>query len=110
MSKSLKVALLSGLIFPGAGHLYLKSYGRGITLIGVSAICVFILMSKVFDQANAVLQKMQAEGSVFDPARIVELAAQTPPAADTPALGVATVGLIACWFIGVIDAYRLGKR
>lgn len=110
MSKSIKAALLSGLIFPGVGHLYLKSYGRGIALLVLSAICLFILTSKVFDQANAVLQKIQAEGGVMDPARILELASQTPPAADTPALSVATLGLIACWVIGVVDAYRLGKR
>ena len=110
MSKSIKAALLSALIFPGAGHVYLKSYGRGIALLVLSAIFIFILMSKVFDQANAVLQKFQAEGGVIDPARILELASQTSPTADTPALGVATLGLIACWLIGVADAYRLGKR
>ena len=115
MSKSMTAALLSGLIFPGVGHLYLKSHGRGIALLVLSAICFFVLMAKVFDQANAVLQKVQAEGGIMDPARILavaaEMAAQTPPpAADTTALGVATLGLIACWVIGVVDAYRLGKR
>lgn len=110
MSKSIKAALLSALIFPGVGHLYLKSNGRGIALLVLSALCLFVLTSKVFDQANAVLQKLQAEGGLIDPTRILELASQTAPAADTPALGVATLGLLACWFIGVIDAYRLGKR
>ena len=110
MSKSIKAALWSGLVFPGAGHLFLKFNGRGIGLIAVSAICVFIIVSTATEQAMAVLQKIEAEGGVLDLSRVVALASQASTAADTPTLTIAMTVLIVCWIVGVVDAYRLGKR
>lgn len=110
MSKSIKAALWSGLVFPGAGHLFLKCYGRGIGLIAVSAICLFIIVSKATEQALAVLEKIEAEGGMVDPNRIAELAFQASALAGTPTLTIATMVLIVCWIVGVADAYRLGRR
>lgn len=110
MSKSIKAALWSGLVFPGVGHLFLKSYGRGIGLIAVSAICLFIIVSSATNQAMAVLEKIEADGGMVDPSRVAELLSQASTPAGTHALSIATTVLIACWIVGMVDAYRLGKR
>lgn len=110
MSKSIKAALWSGLVFPGAGHLFLQRYGRGIGLIGVSAICLFIIVSNAAEQAMAVVAKIEADGVMPDPSRILALASQGSAAADTQSLSIATMVLLVCWIVGVLDAYRLGKR
>ncbi len=110
MSKSIKAALWSGLVFPGAGHLFLKFNGRGIGLITVSAICLFIIVSNATEQAMAVLEKIEADGGMLDPSRVSELVSQASTSVGTPTLTIATMVLIVCWILGVADAYRLGKR
>ena len=110
MSKSIKAVLWSALVFPGAGHVFLKRYGRGIGLIAVSAICLFILISKATEQAMVVLDKIEADGGAVDPSRISELVSQASTPAASQMLTIATTVLIVCWVIGVVDSYRLGKR
>jgi hypothetical protein len=38
MNKPLKAALLSALVFPGSGHLYLKKYVC-VTVLAVALVC-----------------------------------------------------------------------
>jgi hypothetical protein len=48
MKKSSKAALLSGLIFPGIGHMVLKQYLRGSVLM-FSALAAFsVIVTRVF--------------------------------------------------------------
>ena len=110
MSKSVTAALWSGLVFPGAGHLFLKSYGRGIGLIVVSAISLSIIVSQAAEQALAVVAKIQADGGNIDPSRILEMASQGSASADTQSFNIAMIVFMVCWIVGVVDAYRLGKR
>lgn len=110
MSKSVTAALWSGLVFPGAGHLFLKSYGRGIGLIVVSAISLSIIVSHAAEQALAVVAKIQADGGNIDPSRILEMASQGSASADTQSFNIAMIVFMVCWIVGVVDAYRLGKR
>ena len=110
MTTSIKAALWSGLVFPGAGHLFLKSYGRGIGLIVVSAISLSIIVSHAAEQALAVVAKIQADGGNIDPSRILEMASQGSALADTQSFNIAMIVFMVCWIVGVVDAYRLGKR
>ena len=110
MTTSIKAALWSGLVFPGAGHLFLKSYGRGIGLIVVSAISLSIIVSHAAEQALAVVAKIQADGGNIDPSRILEMASQGSASADTQSFNIAMIVFMVCWIVGVVDAYRLGKR
>ena len=44
MSKALKGALFSALVFPGAGELMLKSYARGSAFLAVALVCLGALV------------------------------------------------------------------
>ena len=110
MTASIKAALWSGLVFPGAGHLFLKSYGRAIGLIVVSAISLSIIVSHAAEQAMGVVAKIQADGGVPDLNRILEMASQASASADTQSVNITMIVFMVCWIIGVVDAYRLGKR
>jgi len=109
MNKSIKAALWSGLMFPRAGHLFLKINGRGLVLISMSAVCFYIIASNVLAQAVAVLTKIEADGVTVKPGQILELASQVSAASAPPSLNIAMMMLALCWFVGVVDAYRLGK-
>jgi TM2 domain-containing membrane protein YozV len=107
VSRSAIAVLLSALVFPGIGHLYLKQNARGIALIAASTISLWFIIDSAMRQASAILDQIEAGGGVIDTSRISELAAQTP---STPGDSLATYALAACWLLGIIDAYRLGKK
>lgn len=88
----------------------MKSYGRGIGLIVVSAISLSIIVSHAAEQALAVVAKIQADGGNIDPSRILEMASQGSASADTQSFNIAMIVFMVCWIVGVVDAYRLGKR
>ena len=108
MKKSLKGALLSGLVFPGSGELWLKHPVRGIALIAGVAVSLAVIVTKVGQQALAMLEKMEAEGGAVDLVAIVNLAHAT--SYDDLTVKIASLVLVGCWVISVIDAYYLGSK
>lgn len=109
MSRSTNAVLLSALVLPGAGHLYLKHYPRGIALIVISLACLGILVERAVQQASIVLEKLASEGDAVDPGRLADLVAQASNGPGSLVVTVASLVLAGCWMIGVVDAYRLGK-
>jgi hypothetical protein len=106
MSRSTNAVLLSALVLPGAGHLYLQHYARGIALVTISLACLWIFVDRVMQQASGVLDKLSSEGDVIDAGRLSELVAQT---SSSTLVTVATLVLAGCWLVGIVDAYRLGR-
>lgn len=109
MRKSTTAMILSALVFPGAGHLYLKHVGRGITLIAISLACLWILVDRVMQQASMVLETLESEGGALDAGRLSDLITQTSNSSGSTAVTVATLVLAGCWVAGVVDTYRIGK-
>ena len=108
MKKSLKGALLSGLLFPGAGQLWLKRPVRGIALMVAVSISLAVIVTKVGQQALTMLEKMESEGGPVDLVAIVNLAHAT--SYDDFAMKCASLLLVACWIGSIIDAYILGGK
>ena len=106
MSRSTTAVVLSALVLPGAGQLYLKHYWRGIVLIGVSLICLWFIVERAMQQASAVLVKLESEGGALDAGQLSDLISQTSNSSGSSA---ATLVLAGCWLFGIVDAYRLGK-
>lgn len=110
MSRSTNAVLLSALVLPGAGQLYLKRYGRGFALIGLSLLCLSILVDRSMQLASTVLDQIAAERGAIDPGQITELVAQASNASGSPLATIASLGLASCWLVGIVDAYRLGRH
>ena len=110
MKRSTKAALLSGLIFPGIGHLYLKRYVHGITLCVASASAIYFIVSVAVTTALEVTKKIQSEsgGVALDMAAIMDLVSQRS-SGDEQSMNIATVALVVCWVIGIVDSYRQGR-
>lgn len=110
MSKSTTAVLLSALVLPGAGHLYLKHFPRGIALIAASLACLWVIVGSAMQQASTVLEKLESEGGALDAGHITDLVTQTANSSDSTVATVATLVLAGCWLIGIVDAYRLGRK
>ena len=110
MSRSTTAVLMSALVIPGAGHLYLKYFPRGIALIAISLACVWVIVDSALQQASTVLEKLEASGVELDQSQLTELVTQASNSSGSTVDTVATVVLAGCWLIGIIDAYRLSKQ
>lgn len=108
MKTEIKAALLSGLVFPGLGHIHLKRYRRGIILM----ICVLAGLGYVISMATIgaldTLQKLQTQGPA-DITAVSRLAASAV-ASPSPYYDAVLLMLACCWVFAVIDAYRIGRK
>ncbi len=107
MSRSTNAVLLSALVLPGAGQIYLKRYRRGMVLIAISLACLWVFVDSAMQQAAAVLQRLELDGGALDAGQLSDLASQTASGSGST---VATFVLAGCWLVGIVDAYRLGKN
>ncbi len=110
MKRSTKAALLSGLIFPGIGHLYLKRYAHAIVLCVASASAIYFIVSVAVTTALEVAEKILSEsgGVTLDMVAITDLASKQSSGAEQP-MNIATLVLVVCWVIGIVDSYRQGR-
>jgi TM2 domain-containing membrane protein YozV len=109
MKISVKSALLSGLVFPGAGQMYLKRYRMASLLIIIVLTCISLLVMEAIEQATKILEEIESSGTAVNAINIGEISARAAENADTTTSSIATLLIVACWFIGIIDAYRSGK-
>ena len=110
MKKSTKAILLSALVFPGAGHLYLKAYWVGFTLVSVGSVVVIYIVKMVMEQAYAIVEKIQNGDTQLDITGITELVSKELSAGDIRLQNIATLVLLVCWLVGIADSYRIARK
>lgn len=110
MKKSTLGLLLSGMVFPGLGHLVLKAYKRGAALVLITIACFINIMVTAIRHVNSVMEKIQSEGGIIDLDSVTLAANQAVSAADQATYNISYFILVCCWLVGVIDGYRVGKQ
>lgn len=110
MKTSTKAALLSALVFPGAGHLLLKKYFIATLLAAVAAIGAYLLISQAVDIALVIADKINRGEIGLDPERIATAIEQYTTAAQSQTADMAVYAVAAAWFVGVIDSFRQGRN
>jgi hypothetical protein len=108
MSKSLKAALLSALVFPGIGHFSLKKPLQGSLLSGITIVCLYFLLTAVVDIAQRLSVKIQSGEVPFDVTKISELVSQQLAGSDGQLVNIPSLLLVICWVVGVVDSFRVG--
>ena len=70
MKRSTRAVLLSGLVFPGLGHIFLKQYLRGsiLVLIALATASVIIRFAKLSMRHSRVWMALSAETFPLMPA------------------------------------------
>ena len=110
MNNSLKGALLSGLIFPGLGHVRLGYYKRGIALMFTVSASMVVIALKAVQQAFIVLEKIELEGGVIDIKTVTDAATQAVSANDSLIYNLGLLLIVICWIFGIVDAYLIGRK
>lgn len=110
MTKSIKAALLSGLVFPGAGQISIGYKKRGWIIISINIIFLYLIISEIIQQAYSVIATMQQSGAAMDIESISQTTSGMVGFSDNIFLNVLFTMLIVGWLASIIDAYRLGKK
>ncbi len=108
MKRSSKAALLSGLVFPGIGHMVLKQYLRGSVLMLSALVAFSVIVTRIIQRALTVIDGINSGDIPIDTGAIAELVSNSTTGADSFTENTAVIVLVACWLIGIIDSYRLG--
>ncbi len=109
MKTATKAALLSGLVFPGIGQMYLKRFLRG--LLFMIPVLLGLVLIVVMATAGALesLRAIQAQGGTIDTNTITTLA-QSHAKESAGYFRAILLCIIFCWLFAVIDAYRIGSK
>jgi hypothetical protein len=105
---SIKAALLSGLVFPGVGHLYLRRYLRGVLLAAGAAALSYFLISVAVNSAFDIAGKIQSGDVPLNAESVSELVSEASQSNER-STDIATMILLALWAIGIVDSYREGR-
>lgn len=108
MKRATKAVLLSALVFPGLGHLYLKRWAAGIVLSGVAAYAVYTIASVTMRIAMDVIHKIESSGLAPDIDTITALVTQQVTGSEQ-ATDMATIAFAACWLLGIVGSYLHGR-
>ncbi|WP_296948856.1 hypothetical protein [uncultured Massilia sp.] len=105
MKRNVVGALLSALVFPGVGQLWLGRRARGILFAVVALVAAWIYVAGAFDQASALAGQLLSGALPSDPAALAaRLEAAPTPLAET----VAGWALAACWLGAIVEALLVG--
>jgi len=110
MRKSVKAALLSGLVFPGTGHFSLNRYPRGLIFFLPSFISLTVLIHYALSRAYAVADQIELGQIQLDTVAITNLISAPPTGIDFYKIHISTWILIICWIAGTIDSFILGLK
>ena len=110
MNNSLKGALLSGLVFPGLGQVVLKHYKRGAVIMLTVLLSLSVIVIEAVQKAFTILEKIESEGGTIDMNTISNAATQASTTSDSLIFYLVLLLIIFCWIIGVVDAFRIGKK
>ena len=108
MKRSTKAALLSGLVFPGIGHLYLKRYVPGVILLAGAASAIYYIASVTVSMALEIVGRIQSGGVPLDATAIADLVSRHSSGIEQ-STSLASYALLACWVVGIVDSYRQGR-
>lgn len=108
MRRPTKAALLSGLVFPGVGHLVLKKYLRGSVLMLAALIALSVIVKSILQRAVTIVDRINSGDIPVDTGAIAEMVSSSAAGTGSPIEKISVTVLVGCWLIGIIDSYRVG--
>ena len=110
MKRSIKAALISGLVFPGLGQIIIGAKKRGWVIVAVTMTSFVVLVNQALQRANELVNQLMANNPTPDMEDISRLAEQSTQFSNSPLLNTLLIIIFFCWIFGTIDAYRAGNK
>ncbi len=110
INPAVKAALLSGLLFPGAGQLFLKRYYRGAAIIAFSLTSILFLIFYMVIVGQKVLSSSPLKGTAFNLKAFFFLMFDIIKSLNFTYILLIFLVIFLVWIISIIDAYHFGKK
>ena len=110
MKTATKAALLSGLVFPGTGQIYLKRSRRGLTIMALACSGIVAIIWIATIRALEILERIQNQLDKVDMEAITNLALATSADHSSVYYKPILLFIACCWIFSIIDAYRTRKE
>ena len=111
MKASYKAALLSTVVFPGVGQLYLKKYRRGLVICFLSCTglgyMIWSATVSAIHRLDDMMVKMQGDATNLQ--KLPDIVGSSGLTAD-PYYNAVFYFIVCLWIFAIIDAYRIGRR
>ncbi len=108
--QSMKAVFFSGLIFPGFGQFYLKTYIRGLLFSIVASIGFYIIMSATWELMFEIANDIGEGKQRLDFNSIMLVVKESLKIYQEPTIFMAKIAFIASWLISTLDAYLTTKK
>ena|SRR5471032_2363927 len=108
MKPSIKAALISGLVFPGLGHLVLKQAARGCIFMLPAAVAVIYLLRQILQLIDTLTTELNSGALPLDPVLILDRIHAS--GIDNTSTNLASLICLLCWIGSIVDALWLGQR
>lgn len=109
MTQATRAALFCALLFPGAGQILLRRYGRGALMIAAVLAGIVAFSAAAASAALPEIEAASMSGEVVDVALLLNAARNATASVFSTHAGW-LVWIVAVWAFSIADAYRLGKR
>jgi hypothetical protein len=106
MNRATSAALLSALVFPGAGQLYLRRPLRACLFILPTLAAAYVYFGDMFTRASNIADQVLAGRVAADPAAI---AARLDAQGAAPLVTFCGFVLLACWIGSIIDSFVVAR-
>ncbi len=108
MDRSVKAAVLSGLVFPGIGQLFLKRPLRALLFLAPALLATVYFSSAVLEPVFAIANEISTGKMAFDPFLIQQRVEDSK--IDTGMMNMAALVMVVTWVASTIDAWLLGRE
>jgi len=109
MEKSVKAALLSALVYPGAGHYFLKKNIMCVVFVIAFSVPFYFIISDLIEKAEHVVEQIENGKIPLDITAISESLTQSTVGVAAQELNVSMYLLVIIWLVGIVDSYRIGR-
>ena len=108
MDRSVKAAMLSGLVFPGCGQLFLKRHLRALLFLVPAAVAGTYFGMAIMQPVLAIAREIGSGALAFDPILIQARVEQTR--IDSTAMNAAALVMMVTWVGSTLDAWLIGRQ
>ncbi len=110
MKKPIIAALLSLLVFPGAGHVWLKKTALGLGIILLSLAALSVSVYEIFKVVMIVLNDINLGKIDIEPSQLTATIMSTLENRDNYLVDTSLTILTICWISSALDAFRIGLK
>ncbi|PKH34490.1 hypothetical protein [Shewanella sp. ALD9] len=109
MKKSIYAAMLSGIVCPGSGQIWLGKKLLGWGFISVSMVCILVIMDQIISRAQVIAEQILT-GNIGNDLTSIYAAVSNVAIDSSSTMPILTWIFLANWGLSIISAFWFGAQ